>query len=42
LRVADDERPVGIQIYGSGEGSMEEATRLAESHAPDFIDINAV
>jgi len=40
IRVTDEERPVGIQIYGSGEASMEQAAAIAEQAGPDFIDIN--
>lgn len=34
------ERPVAIQIYGSAEDSMEEASRIVTDHGADFIDIN--
>ena len=34
------ERPLGMQIYGASELSMEEATRIASSRDPDLIDIN--
>ena len=40
IRICDEERPVGIQIYGGVERSMEEAAKVAESHRPDIIDIN--
>lgn len=40
IRVADTERPIGIQIYGSVETSMERAAAVAEQANPDFIDIN--
>lgn len=36
-----EERPIGIQIYGSSETSMEKAAKLAEELKPDLIDINA-
>jgi tRNA-dihydrouridine synthase B len=36
----EEERPFGIQIYGSIEGSMERAAAMAESFRPDLIDIN--
>jgi len=36
----DEERPVGIQIYGGEESSMEGAARMAEELQPDIIDIN--
>lgn len=37
----EEERPIGIQIYGGMEKSMIEAVKIAEQHRPDFIDINA-
>lgn len=40
LRLADGERPVGIQIYGSKVEVMIEAARIAEQAGPDLIDIN--
>lgn len=36
----EDERPVGIQIFGSKTDVMAEAAKIAESYKPDFIDIN--
>ena len=37
----EDERPIGIQIYGSDPETMAEAARLVTEHyAPDFVDIN--
>lgn len=36
-----EERPIGIQIYGSSDASMGTAAQLAESLEPDLIDINA-
>ena len=36
----DDERPVGIQIYGRDVDSMVEAARIVEQVHPDVIDIN--
>lgn len=36
-----EERPIGIQIYGSDPETMAEAARLiSEYYAPDFVDIN--
>jgi len=40
IKIADEERPVGIQIYGGVESAMEGAARVVESFKPDFIDIN--
>jgi len=37
----EDERPVGIQIYGGDVSAMEGAAQAAESFDPDLIDINA-
>jgi tRNA-dihydrouridine synthase B len=36
----EEERPIGIQIYGADIAAMEGAARMAESFAPDLIDIN--
>jgi len=36
----EEERPIGIQIYGGDVSSMAGAAQLAESFQPDFIDIN--
>ncbi len=41
LEIIDDERPVGIQIYGGSIDSMAEAARIAEAQEPDILDINA-
>ena len=40
LKFQEAERPIGIQIYGASELSMEEATKIASSMEPDLIDIN--
>ncbi len=40
LNLDEGERPVGIQIYGHLIEPMVEAARIAESAAPDIIDIN--
>jgi len=40
LAICDDERPVGIQIYGRDVDSMVEAARLVEQARPDIIDLN--
>ncbi len=40
IKVTDEERPIGIQLYGGVEESMEKAAARAESLKPDFIDIN--
>jgi tRNA-dihydrouridine synthase B len=36
----EEERPIGIQIYGGDPSSMGNAAQLAESFNPDLIDIN--
>lgn len=36
----EDERPVGIQIYGGDIDAMAGAARMAENFHPDLIDIN--
>lgn len=36
----DEERPVGIQIYGRDTASMVEAAKIVEEVKPDVIDIN--
>lgn len=38
--IDDDERPVGIQIYGKEVESMVEAAKIVEHFHPDVIDIN--
>ena len=40
LNISDEERPVGIQIYGRYVESMVEAARIVEQARPDVIDIN--
>ncbi len=40
LDIFEDERPVGIQIFGSEIESMKKATELAAAANPDIIDIN--
>lgn len=37
----EEEHPLGIQIYGGDENSMEGAAKMADTLNPDFIDINA-
>ena len=41
LKIIEEERPVGIQIYGSNLDSMVGAAKIAEAENPDLIDINA-
>lgn len=41
MQVCDDERPVGIQIYGRQTEDVVEAARIVEAQAhPDVIDLN--
>ena len=40
IQVSEKERPIGVQIYGSAETSMERAAAVAEEAFPDFIDVN--
>ena len=38
--IDDDERPVGIQIYGRDVDSMVQAARMVEEVHPGVIDLN--
>ena len=41
LRFDDEERPIGVQIFGADPATMAEAAALvAEVYGPDFVDIN--
>ena len=40
LTIADEERPVGIQIYGRDVDAMVEAAKIVEQAGPDVIDLN--
>jgi len=40
LEVADEERPVAIQIYGKDVDAMAEAAKMCEEASPDILDIN--
>ena len=40
LTISDDERPVGIQIYGRDVDAMVEAAKIVEAAGPDLIDLN--
>ena len=40
LTISDEERPVGIQIYGRDVAAMVEAARIVEEAHPDVIDLN--
>jgi len=40
LKILDEERPIGIQIYGNKVESMVQAAQIAARAKPDLIDIN--
>lgn len=40
LDIYDQERPVGIQIFGSNKASMIRSTEIVEQANPEIIDIN--
>ena len=40
MRVRDEERPLGIQIFGGEPETMADSARLAEEMGADFVDVN--
>jgi len=40
ISILEEERPVGIQLFGSRPEALKEAAAIAEESAPDFIDLN--
>lgn len=40
LTISNEERPVGIQIYGRDVEAMVEAAQIVEQAGPDLIDLN--
>ena len=40
LTISEEERPVGIQIYGRDLDAMVEAAKIVEQARPDVIDLN--
>lgn len=39
-RICDDERPCGLQLFGSDPETMGKAAKLALAFSPDLLDIN--
>jgi nifR3 family TIM-barrel protein len=40
LTIADEERPVAVQIYGKDAATMADAAQIVEQARPDVIDLN--
>ncbi|MBD0375592.1 MAG: tRNA-dihydrouridine synthase family protein, partial [Flavisolibacter sp.] len=40
LDIFENERPIGIQIFGGDEEAMAMAARIVEATQPDLVDIN--
>ncbi len=40
IEICEEERPVGIQIFGGRPEAMQGAAQVVEKFQPDFIDIN--
>ncbi len=41
IKIIEEERPIGIQIYGSDLENMVRSAELAAQQSPDLIDVNA-
>ena len=41
IKISNEEKPIGIQIYGNNVESMVASAKLAEEENPTLIDINA-
>ena len=42
IKVLEEERPVGVQIFGFNEDSFSKAVEIVVQQKPDFIDINSM
>jgi tRNA-dihydrouridine synthase B len=40
MRFSEQERPIGIQLFGSDKKTLTEAAHIVESEGADFVDIN--
>jgi tRNA-dihydrouridine synthase B len=40
MKIHDEERPVGVQIFGSNVASMIQSAKIVEDSGADFLDIN--
>ncbi len=40
IQTSDDERPVGIQLFGEDEASMIDGGKIVQDAGADFVDIN--
>jgi len=40
LDIYEEERPIGIQIFGGNEDSMRRSAELVEASKPDILDVN--
>lgn len=40
LKFLEEERPIGVQVFGHNTGAMIKAVEIAETFNPDLIDIN--
>lgn len=41
MSVTKEERPIGVQVYGSNPQALERAAAMAEDAGADFVDLNA-